>query len=220
MWKHCSRHNYWVKQPSMLTHQSYVCGLLLFSIWQTFGLALRLQRAVWSMSNGLSLNDRIRAGVEKKFPSTSARVLGCWDNFINGAKLHRHIDKAGECLQTADCFVEGLRAMPFHDTETFPWIPALEDNYKVVLQELKEFENRRRGGGESELQDLAPTGNGMEGDGLWLGPRDTSGNHYGPEWKTLGLQVSYDRHIHSTYIMFLYRSSKDVSLFYRLSHRQ
>ena len=172
---------------TMWGHHSLLCGLLfLISCWHAFGLAL--QRAALRMSS-ISLNDRIRAGVERKYPTTCTRVLKCWDNFVSGAKLNRHIDEAGECLQTADCFVEGLRAMPFHDTASFPWISALEQNYKVILQELVEFENRRRGGGQSELQELTPTGEGLEGDGLWLGPRDTTGSHYGPEWKTLGLQV-------------------------------
>ena len=146
------------------------------------------------MISGSDLNIRIKNAVEIQYPGKADRVITCWENFVAGAKLSRYIDKDGkqECLQTADCFVDGLRAMPFHNTKDFPWIPALEENYKIILKELTEFENRRRGDtdpvGKDNLQELKPTGEGPEGDGLWLGPRDASGSDYGPEWKTLGLQ--------------------------------
>ena len=80
-------------------------------------------------------------------------------------------------------------------------IPGLEAKSDVILEELSNYEYRRRAGlsrkafekqgvqlDRDYLQTLQPSGDGGEGDGEWLGPRDTTGNHYGPEWKTLGLQ--------------------------------
>ena len=121
-----------------------------------------------------------------------SRVLQCWTDFAAGKKLERYLDDGKEVFQTADCFVEGLRAIPFHNPADFAWIPGLEANYQQVLEELTAYEYRRRGqeadaAGEVGLQ-LPPSGTGKEGDGDWLGPRDTSGTHYGPEWKTLGIQ--------------------------------
>ena len=96
------------------------------------------------MISGSDLNIRIKNAVEKQYPGKADRVVTCWENFVAGKKLSRYIDTDGkqECLQTADCFVDGLRAMPFHDTKDFSWIPALEENYKSILKELTEFENR------------------------------------------------------------------------------
>lgn len=148
----------------------------------------------------MSLGNRIRDLILKNYKlSETTRVVQCWDNFIAGNKLERYLDSDKKVLQTADCFVDGLTATSFHETSKFPWISSLEQNYQLVLQELEEYEAKRRGTsvetlrgiGDNEgnlLQRVKPTGEGADGDGEWLGPRDTSGSHYGPEWKTLGLQ--------------------------------
>ena len=107
--------------------------------------------------------------------------MKCWDNFERGEKLNRYLDDGKEILQTADCFVDGLQAICFHNPSDFSWIPALEQNYQDVLSELLAYELKRRGqdmppsSDRTALQQLIPTGTGEEGDGLWMGPRDTSG---------------------------------------------
>ena len=139
--------------------------------------------------------------VQTKFANKGdiSRVITCWNNFVEGKKLERYLDNDKKVLQTADCYVDGLRAIPFHDVNDFKWIKGLEDNYKIILDELVKYEYNRRKEetpqslsnikiNNSDLLQLTKTGVGQEGDGLWLGPRDTSGTHYGPEWKTLGLQ--------------------------------
>ena len=168
---------------------------LVYSSGRISVARLKTKSAKLHMISGSDLNVRIKNAVQTKYPGKADRVVTCWENFVAGAKLSRYIDKDGkqECLQTADCFVDGLRAMPFHNPQDFEWIPALEENYQTILKELIDFENKRRRGGGStgtgkDLQELQPTGEGPEGDGLWLGPRDASGSDYGPEWKTLGLQ--------------------------------
>jgi len=159
--------------------------LYSFSFFFINGLARRFQLSMNSLSQ------RIRTSVKAKFPESSSRVLECWDKFEKGDKLHRYIDDKKEVLQTADCFVDGLRAMCFHDTNHFSWIPGLEANYKAILTELIEYEYKRRGESQKvqvptgigntavgnvdiinrDLQELKPTGGGQEGDGLWMGPR-------------------------------------------------
>ena len=109
---------------------------------------------------------------------------------------------------SADCRVlcGGLRAICFHNVEDFTWIPGLEAKSDIIMEELIEYEFRRREGTSKKafkkkgvsldrdfIQTIKPSGDGGEGDGEWLGPRDTTGNHYGPEWKTLGLQDRVER---------------------------
>ena len=94
----------------------------------------------------------------------------------------RYLDSEEKVLQTADCFVEGLEASSFYDTSMYPWITGLEANYEKILSELVKYENQRRGVNSDTTTVLhqGPTGTGAQGDGEWLGPRDTSGSHYGP----------------------------------------
>lgn len=141
-----------------------------------------------------SLADRVMSAVSTKFASQKNdinRVLKCWTDFTANKKLNRYVDEpTNKVLQTADCFVEGLTAQSFHDVNLFPWATAMESHYKEILDELTAYEYKRRAkdiSSEIGLQ-LEPTGVGLQGDGQWLGPRDTSGSHYGPEWKTLGIQ--------------------------------
>lgn len=94
-------------------------------------------------------------------------------------------------MESADCFVENLTPTPMFDMAAIPWSAPLEAQYRVVLDELVEYEKKRRQleGTDSDLSTLKPTvGQGEEGDGDWMGPR-FAGKHYGPEWRTLALQV-------------------------------
>ena len=141
--------------------------MLSWSYWSITTVALNARpRVVQSktkaaklhMISGSDLNVRIKEAVKRQYPVTGDRVVACWDNFVAGKKLNRYVDKdeKQECLQTADCFVDGLRAMPFHNTKDFPWVPALEENYKIILKELTDFENDRRGMSkeQKDLQEL------------------------------------------------------------------
>lgn len=58
-----------------------------------------------------------------------------------------------------------------------PWIQELESNAAIVQQELKEAMNMG-----PALQ--------QSGNNVWVGPANAEGTAYGPEWKTLVLQVS------------------------------
>ena len=128
----------------------------------------------------MSLFDRIRSAIIRQQPDKNIdRVVQCWDRFATGVGVERYLDSPkNEVLQTADCFVEGLSAMPFHDTETFPWALNLEKHYKEIYAELNASNMRQRA-----AQRLT-----FSAESDWLPPRDTSGSAYGPEWKTLGLQ--------------------------------
>jgi aspartate beta-hydroxylase len=145
----------------------------------------------------MNLGERIRKSVLLKYDNQQVhRVITCWNNFMDGKKLERHIDDDKRVFQSAECYIDGLTCRSFYDTTTFSWIEGLENNYLAVLKELISYERERRsltnesdnGFDKNALQVIKPTGTGEQGDGEWLGPRDKSGSHYGPEWKTLGLQ--------------------------------
>eukprot|EP01039_Chlorochromonas_danica_P001547 gene1547-1685_t len=153
----------------------------------------------------MTLADRIKDALTIKYPPSQdiSRILTCWDNFVAGKKLERYLLDEGnkEFLQTADCFVDGLSVQCFHDMSRYSWTKPLEASYEVILNELINYENQRRLSStiatttttttpshERDLSQLKPTGDGLLGDGYWLGPRDTSAGSYGPEWRTLGLQ--------------------------------
>lgn len=144
---------------------------------RAYGVArAQTERSTCSMS----MSDRIRSAVLRKQPNGDVdRVITCWDKFSSGSGIERFLDgPKNQVLQKADCFVEGLSAMPFHKTEAFPWALSLEAHYEEILQELR----------DSNLKQKAIQRKLMTAESEWLPPRDVSGGAYGPEWKTLGLQ--------------------------------
>ena len=119
------------------------------------------------------LATRIQAAVESKYDKKNVnRVLDCWKRFIAGEKHEKYLDNENKVFQSADCYVNGLDALSFHDVSGFPWALQLESVYKEIYSELRKYEEKHNTIIEKE----------------WLGPRDQSGTAYGPEWKTLGLQ--------------------------------
>jgi hypothetical protein len=177
------------------------------------GTSMRTWNIHMMSSSPPPLSQRVKEAAIQKFSPAGdvSRIVKCWDNFVGGKTLDRFVDGNEEIKQTAECYVDGLRAVCFHDTKDFSWTAGLEAKAGVILQELTEYEFRRRRGRRSGrprqqsdadtdidadndtitiedgyIQNVGPSGDG--GDGEWLGPRDTTGNHYGPEWKTLGLQ--------------------------------
>lgn len=128
----------------------------------------------------MSLFQRIRSAIIRQQPDGEInRVVNCWDRFSTGVGVERFLDPPHNLvLQTADCFVEGLCAKPFHEIELFPWALRLEEHSGEILKELK----------ENIIKQKAIRQQLMSSESEWLSPRDTAGSAYGPEWKTLGLQ--------------------------------
>jgi hypothetical protein len=128
----------------------------------------------------MSLFDRIRSAIIRQQPEDDiGRVVKCWDKFSTGVGVERYLDApTNKVLQTADCFVEGLSAMPFHQIDTFPWALSLEEHAAEILKELSHYNTQQKA---IQRQTLSA-------ESEWLPPRDTAGSAYGPEWKTLGLQ--------------------------------
>jgi len=123
------------------------------------------------------LSERIVRNIKVMFPTTSSRVLDCFNKFTLGEEYDVLLgDKSDpHNRQRCNCYVNGLTTSSFHDvdSERFRWAKALEefDNYKTIYDELKAFV--------------------LENDEKWNGPRfvqPAATAHYGPEWKTLALQ--------------------------------
>jgi aspartyl/asparaginyl beta-hydroxylase (cupin superfamily) len=202
-----------------VSHQSRHCMRAL-SMMTTAPTRSTSTESLSSPTGGdeIPLSTRVKTAMSKKFSKDEgdvSRVVQCWDNFVAGQKLKRYIDvdtsaspssptsrfseTSKQIYQTADCYVDGLRAVPFYDVTEFSWAKSLENKWETIKEELVAYEAKRRGKDVKRksktklmetdyIQQIVPTGDGEEGDGNWLGPRDTSGTDYGPEWKTLGLQ--------------------------------
>ena len=142
----------------------------------------------------MSLYDRIRSSVVRKFPEGGVeRVVACWDKFVEGKSVEQYLDPPTNLvLQKADCYVEGLSAMCFHALERHPWAVQLEGRHADILAELRAYHERHVRvplSPSSSLPSLSISGLGaLDAAGDWLPPRDSAGSAYGPEWKTLGLQ--------------------------------
>jgi len=137
----------------------------------------------------MSLYNRIRSSVLRKFPNGGVdRVVACWDKFVEGTSVERYLDPpTNVVLQKADCYVEGLSATCFHSLERHPWAVQLEARYAEILAELRAYhESHARAAAPSATS--SPTLGTLDAAGDWLPPRDSAGDAYGPEWKTLGLQ--------------------------------
>lgn len=128
----------------------------------------------------MSLFDRIRSAIVRQQPDSDiGRITECWDRFATGVGVERYLDPPHNLvLQTADCFVQGLSAMPFHETEDFPWAVSLQEHSVEIWKELSDYNAKA----DAMKSRFAPT------ESEWLPPRDSAGTAYGPEWKTLGLQ--------------------------------
>lgn len=106
----------------------------------------------------MSLALKILEGVVQNFDESEVyRVAQCWDRFARGQNVERNLDGNLEVVQSAECFVEGLSAMPFHDVNNYPWAIELGKNYKEILDELVAYENK--------------IGSSVENE--WLGARDS-----------------------------------------------
>lgn len=126
-----------------------------------------------------ALSARIVNGLKLKYPvSDITRVLTCWDRFEKGEKLDRYLDDNKEIYQQADCFVDGLTSVCFHDTSKWDWAIGLEKHYQEIVGELKAY---------NQVHNIVETS--LEDNALWLSARNSdAAKTYGPQWKTLALQ--------------------------------
>jgi len=160
----------------------------------------------------MSLSSRIRAAVLRRFDGVDvSRVLSCWDDFAEGKKFESTLAASSppslppsfsnqglspsfddpftevvpnaQVFQSADCYVPGLFAQPFHPTSLYPWAAGLEQSCASIVEELLEYAAKQQTCAVAADQERV-----QPRDGSWLPPRDTAGSAYGPEWKTLGLQ--------------------------------
>lgn len=76
------------------------------------------------------------------------------------------MDTEKEILQQADCYVEGLTPLPFHDINsvTYPWAVELARSYQAINNELQVYNQNQI--------------NIMNADQEWLPPRDAVGDAY------------------------------------------
>ena len=142
----------------------------------------------------MSLYNRIKSSVQRKFPDGNiVRVVDCWDRFVEGKNVEQYVDPPNNLiLQKADCYVQGLSATCFHDMKIHPWALQLEEKHAEILAELQAYHGRY----VTSTAAVAPLSTAstagalgiVDAAGEWLPPRDSAGNSYGPEWKTLGLQ--------------------------------
>ena len=135
-----------------------------------------------------SLADRITKNLyelnendDSKLNNKINRVIECWENFSSGNKVKKYLDDDKLILQEADCYVPNLDALSFHDVNDenkynnyYKWVKGLEKQYKIIYKELKNYQSKINYAKINHEE--------------WLPPRDTNGEAYGPEWKTMGLQ--------------------------------
>jgi aspartyl/asparaginyl beta-hydroxylase (cupin superfamily) len=153
--------------------------------WWTRALVVYVLLNVADNVSSMRLADRIMNAVNQKFKDRTAvaRVIDCFDRFNAGEELDIMLGdgQSDHNRQKANCFVKGLTTATFHDINNgkFEWTKRLEENAQIIQDELKQFLNRDASGAEAESS-----------TSRWLGPRFVQENfgHYGPEWKTLGLQ--------------------------------
>ncbi len=74
------------------------------------------------------------------------------------------MDSDEEILQQADCYVEGLTPLPFHEINsvTYPWALELARSYQTINDELQVYNQNQI--------------NIMNADQEWLPPRDAVGD--------------------------------------------
>jgi len=74
------------------------------------------------------------------------------------------LDSNEEILQQADCYVEGLTPLPFHEINsvTYPWALELARSYQTINDELQVYNQNQI--------------NIMNADQEWLPPRDAVGD--------------------------------------------
>lgn len=138
----------------------------------------------------LTLTSRILNGVKIKFPDSSKRVVDCFERFSRGEEIDVLMGdgKSAHNRQRANCYVTGLTTLPFHDITNgkFQWALDLErDGAMEIAKELNAFLTKTSDNNNNNNNNV--NGKTSDNESKWLGPRFV-GQHYGPEWKTLGLQ--------------------------------
>jgi len=102
------------------------------------------------------------------------RIVDSLELNLSQGEVVNYIEGKGE--QRASSFLEGLRAIPYHDVHNgqFPWLEKLETEYLQIRNELNEA---------LENPDLSSIGNS-----IWVPAARDDAIAYGPSWRTLVLQ--------------------------------
>jgi hypothetical protein len=134
--------------------------------------------AATSTSSGGLLGAAVEASFLEVFAGGAAapRVLASFRRLRAGAPFER--DHPGRGLQRADSYVEGLTATPFPDPASgaYPWIPALEAAAPAIRAEFL--------AASADAEGLKRKGNNV-----WVPAARAEALAYGPDWRTLVLQV-------------------------------
>ena len=139
----------------------------------SYGKILRMQ------SGDPILSEKILNGLSYKFPGQGVdRVKECFSRFLLQQDLDRLLgDKLDDHnRQQANCWIEGIQPMPFHDIHNgkFQWVLDLEKNCPSIQEEFNIYLKNEEKSKRKEEK--------------WLAARNVAGHAYGKEWKTLGLQ--------------------------------
>jgi hypothetical protein len=130
-------------------------------------------------SSGGLLGAAVEAAFLEVFAGAAAapRVLASFRRLRAGQPFER--DHPGRGLQRADSYVEGLTATPFPDPASgaYPWIPALEVAAPAIHAEFLAV--------SADAEGLKRRGNNV-----WVPAARAEALAYGPDWRTLVLQVS------------------------------
>eukprot|EP00316_Scyphosphaera_apsteinii_P024699 CAMPEP_0119333556 /NCGR_PEP_ID=MMETSP1333-20130426/85420_1 /TAXON_ID=418940 /ORGANISM="Scyphosphaera apsteinii, Strain RCC1455" /LENGTH=330 /DNA_ID=CAMNT_0007343653 /DNA_START=26 /DNA_END=1018 /DNA_ORIENTATION=+ len=136
---------------------------------------------------GLSFAEQVDASLKWKFnPKDIHRVLGSWRMMARGEVRRGPISLSGHdnsdpfMRQEADSFIDNLPIVLFYEPLQYVWAAQLEAEADLVLQEFLEVT------GDSSLE--------SRGNNVWIdagagGVEDPNALAYGPEWRTLALQV-------------------------------
>jgi len=135
----------------------------------------------------LSFAEQVDVSLKWKFnPRDIHRVLGSWRRMAKGEVCRGPVSLPGHdsahpyMRQEADSFIDDLPITLFYEPLQFEWAKQLEAHAELVLDEFLEVV------GGSDLEE--------RGHNVWIdagagGVEDPNALAYGPEWRTLALQV-------------------------------
>lgn len=108
--------------------------------------------------------------IRKRYGDAEAkRVVDAWNRGMAGEVTTQEWEGKGS--QVAASYIEGLEAKPWHSIDQYPWISVLEENARVVLDELRRALSERLGEGAA-----------------WIPAAEEDVEAYGPGWQRLVLQ--------------------------------
>lgn len=128
----------------MISHPTSVFRWLL---WSLLPLVIQSRRTATILrmqsSGGRGLSSQLAQELKRMHSIEEnrdiSRVITCWDNFVDGKKLHTFVGGNPEIEQQADCFIDGLHATPFHDitpTSKLKWAIDLQNKSDIIGKEV------------------------------------------------------------------------------------